>query len=163
MRDLRLEALQDPLAHLAFLETYDERAAEPDEFWKHRAAGATGVGDACQWVADADGTWVGQVVVILFRAGDTDYYGHVLDADRAVLVGVYVTPTRRGQGILEALCLEAGTWAVSRGFHELVLDVHADNLPAIRAYARIGFEDRGERIEFEGDLDVRMRLPLGSR
>ncbi len=37
---LRLVALRDPIAHLAFLETYEQAAARPDSFWQERAAGA---------------------------------------------------------------------------------------------------------------------------
>ena len=38
---LRLRALQDPVAHLAFLETYEEALARPDSFWKEPAERAS--------------------------------------------------------------------------------------------------------------------------
>nr|WP_221374033.1 GNAT family N-acetyltransferase [Actinoplanes polyasparticus] len=39
-KEIRLAALRDPAALIAFLETYDQAAAMPDEFWQGRAAGA---------------------------------------------------------------------------------------------------------------------------
>ena len=39
-KELRLAALRDPVAHLAFLETYEEAAARPDSFWQERTASA---------------------------------------------------------------------------------------------------------------------------
>ena len=40
VKELRLAGLRDPVAHLAFLETYEEAVAKPDGFWRERAAGA---------------------------------------------------------------------------------------------------------------------------
>ncbi|MYV59587.1 GNAT family N-acetyltransferase, partial [Streptomyces sp. SID4931] len=33
VRQLRLEALRDPAAPVAFLESYEDAAAQPDAFW----------------------------------------------------------------------------------------------------------------------------------
>lgn len=41
---------------------------------------------------------------------------------------------------LETLIAAAAEFARERGDQELTLDVHATNLPAIRAYERAGFE-----------------------
>lgn len=37
-KELRLAALQDPVAPVAFLETYEQAVAQPDEFWQDRTA-----------------------------------------------------------------------------------------------------------------------------
>lgn len=43
VKELRLRALRDPVADLAYLETYEEAAARPDSYWQERAArGAEG-------------------------------------------------------------------------------------------------------------------------
>src|SRR6058998_2463225 len=61
VKELRLEALRDPVAHLAFLETFDQAAAQPDSFWQERAiGGAEGATGAQQIIAEGpDGEWVG--------------------------------------------------------------------------------------------------------
>lgn len=51
VKELRLAALRDPVAHLAFLETYEQSAARPDSFWRERAAGAAEGDGARQFVA----------------------------------------------------------------------------------------------------------------
>ncbi|MFB7367974.1 GNAT family N-acetyltransferase, partial [Streptomyces hydrogenans] len=63
-RELRLAALSDPVAHLAFLETHEDAVTRPDDFWRERtaAAAATGDGRVRQFVAEApDGGWLGTV------------------------------------------------------------------------------------------------------
>ena len=161
VRDSRLEALRDPLAQLAFLETFEVRSAEPDEFWQARAAGAAEGPRVAQWVAIAEGEWVASVAVIAFRTGEVDYFGADIVEPRANLIGVYVRPTHRRQGLLERLVATAAGWTAEQGFAELVLDVHEANARAISAYVRCGFELTGERTVSEQGTDLRMRLPVG--
>jgi ribosomal protein S18 acetylase RimI-like enzyme len=162
VRDLRLEALRDPLASVAFFETYEESKATPDEFWQERAAGAADGSRVSQWVAQLEGRWVGSVVVIAFRPGDTDYYGKdVVDA-RARLVGVYVEPSSRRLGVVEQLISAAAAWTRDQGFVALGLEVHPDNTRAVNAYLRCGFVDTGERVHSAGTADIVMRLELGT-
>ena len=160
VRDLRLEALQDPLAPLAFLETFEGASAEPDEFWQARAAGGAEGSRVAQWVAIADGAWAGTVAVIAFRAGEVDYYGAVVPEPRANLVGVYVRPTHRRRGLVERLVATAAGWTAEQGFAQLVLDVHEENARAIAAYVRCGFEITAERTVSEHGTDLVMRLPV---
>lgn len=40
VKELRLVALRDPAANVAFLETEEGALAQGDEFWQQRAAGA---------------------------------------------------------------------------------------------------------------------------
>jgi ribosomal protein S18 acetylase RimI-like enzyme len=160
VRDSRLEALQDPLSPLAFLETFEWASAQPDEFWQARAAGGAEGSRVAQWAAVVDGAWVGGLAVIAFRAGENDYYGTEVAESRANLIGVYVRPTHRRRGILDGLVATAAAWTAEQGFAELVLDVHELNAPAIAAYVRCGFEITGERTVSEHGSDLVMRLPV---
>ena len=160
LRDSRLEALQDPDAPIAFLETFEVRRAEPDEFWQARAAGGAEGSRVAQWVAIVDGAWVASVAVIAFRTGEVDYFGAEIVAPRANLIGVYVRPAHRRHGLLEALVATAAAWTAEQGFAELVLDVHEANARAISAYLRCGFEATGERTVSEHGADLVMRLPV---
>ena len=160
VRDFRLEALQDPLAPLAFLETYEGRKAMPDRFWQERAAGAADGTHVSQWVAELGGEWIGTVVVIAFHAGETDHYGNVASADRADLVGVYVQPASRGLGVFDLLVTAAARWTREHGLAALELRVNPHNSRALRAYLRCGFVDTGDRVRAGDVADVVMRLEL---
>lgn len=70
VRATRLESLRDPAAHLAFLESYETAAAQPEEFWKLRAANAADGGVVCQQVVvGPGGAWVGTVTGLLEEEG----------------------------------------------------------------------------------------------
>ena len=97
------------------------------------AGGAEG-SRVAQWVAIVDGAWVASVAVIAFRTGEVDYFGAEIVAPRANLIGVYVRPAHRRQGLLEALVATAAAWTAEQGFAELILDVHELNARAISAY-----------------------------
>ncbi|RDG34577.1 hypothetical protein [Streptomyces corynorhini] len=68
-RAIRLLSLQDPAAPLAFLETYEEAVARPDDYWRERAARS----HVRQFIAEApDGDWIATVAVIIKAAGGAD-------------------------------------------------------------------------------------------
>ena len=148
VRALRLEALRDPMAPIAFLETVEDVAARPDEYWRARVAARSESDDSAQFLAERDGEMVGSVAVFLREAGIPDYFERVPEIDLPTVVGVYVTPSVRGLGVIDVLLGAAAEWARARGDRELTLDVHESNLPAIRAYERAGFEVRSD---FEGE------------
>ncbi|MFE6733554.1 GNAT family N-acetyltransferase [Microbacterium sp. NPDC057650] len=135
VKALRLRALGDAVAHLAFLDTVEHASTQPDEFWRDRTVNAA-VGDAAaQFVAiTADGEWVGSATVIENR----DRPGSGL------VVGVYVADGHRGAGTMEGLFDAAASWARQTGRSALYLEVHVDNLRAQRAYERWGFVRTGE-------------------
>ncbi|WP_203350408.1 GNAT family N-acetyltransferase [Streptomyces sp. S-9] len=142
---LRLEALRDPVASIAFMETYESAAAEPDSFWQgraeHSAAGASG---AQQIIAEGpDGEWVGTVTVLMEEAGSTDWAGLPVERLQGHLVGVYVQPGHRGIGLTEVLFDAGLEWAWARGAERVRLLVHEDNARALRAYRRAGFTETG--------------------
>ncbi|MYU25810.1 GNAT family N-acetyltransferase [Streptomyces sp. SID8352] len=152
VKELRLRALQDPVAHLAFLETYETAEALPDSFWQERAVSsgerATG---ARQFVAETpDGTWAGSLTVLMEEAGTTDWAGCPVDRRQGHVVGVFVRPEWRGSGLTGAL-FEAGLeWARSRGAERVRLIVHEDNPRARRAYRKAGFAPSGRVVPLEG-------------
>jgi GNAT superfamily N-acetyltransferase len=152
VKALRLLSLQDPVAHLAFMETYDEALAKPDSFWQERAAGsAEGAADAQQFVAvGPDGEWVGTVTVLLEEAGTKDWAGFPVERRQGHVVGVYVRPEHRGCGLTEVLFDEALEWAWSRGVERVRLIVHEDNGRAQAFYRKSGFAPSGVTVPLPG-------------
>ncbi|MFJ9589179.1 GNAT family N-acetyltransferase [Streptomyces acidicola] len=143
VKGLRLEALRDPVAELAFLETYEEAAAKPDSFWEGRAAGAAeGTRERQQFIAEtAGGEWVGTVVVLLEEAGSLDVFGGAVEREQAHVVGVFVRPGYRGgaAGVTGALFEAALEWAWAAGVERVRLFVHERNTRAEAFYRKAGF------------------------
>jgi GNAT superfamily N-acetyltransferase len=148
IRALRLEALADPVASIAFLETTEQALARPDAEWAERAERNATAADQVGFVALLGDEHVGSVVVFPRRGGEPDYFQRIPDVDTATLVGVYVSPRARGRGVIDALIGAAMDWARDAGYPELTLDVHERNVVAIAAYRRAGFDLVGA---FEGD------------
>jgi ribosomal protein S18 acetylase RimI-like enzyme len=148
LRELRLEALADPVASIAFLETIEQASARPESEWRERAERNATAVDQAGFVAETAGQLVGQVTVFLRRAGEPDYFQRVPEVDTPTLVGVYVSPRLRGRGVIDALIDAATAWTRAAGYPELTLDVHERNAIAIGSYRRAGFEIVGE---FTGD------------
>jgi GNAT superfamily N-acetyltransferase len=156
-KELRLVALQDPVAHLAFLETYDAALARPDSFYQERAAGAAeGADGAQQIIAEGpDGEWVGTVTVLLEEAGTVDWAGFEVERKQGHLVGVFVRPEVRGIGLTEVLFDAALEWAWGRGVERVRLIVHEDNERARRFYGKVGFVPTGVIVPLGGNTDER--------
>lgn len=146
VRDLRIRALSDPNAHLAFLGDVAQARSESDEFWQERTARAAVGSFAAQFVAEADGRWFGTATVLLQPAGSHDEFGAARPADRLIIVGVYVDPEARGRGAIDALLQACAAWTAACGHTSMFLDVHRDNARAIAAYERFGFTSTG--VEF---------------
>lgn len=150
MRALRLEMLAD--SPLAFLETLADAAARGHEAYRRRIAAAADGGTLAQFVADPGGPLVG-------HAGGT-----VLPEEPHVTVvfAVYVTPAHRGTGVVADLVEAVAAWSRAAGRAELMLEVVVGNTRAVRAYARLGFADTGERVAHPtvpGLQELRMRRP----
>ncbi|QKW08135.1 GNAT family N-acetyltransferase [Streptomyces sp. NA04227] len=145
VRELRLAALLDPAAPIAFLDTYEQAVARPDEFWQERTERAAEGVAAAQFVAETpDGGWDGSVTVIVEEPGGKDYFGQVIEARQVHLVGVFVRPEQRGRGVTEALFEAAVDWAWSAaGVSRARLFVHRDNPRAEGFYRRFGFVPTG--------------------
>ncbi|MEU3659099.1 GNAT family N-acetyltransferase [Streptomyces sp. NPDC032940] len=148
VKELRLRALQDPVAHLAFMETYDDAVARPDSFWQERAAGsAEGVSRAQQIVAEGpDGLWLGTLTVLMEEAGTTDWAGLPVDRRQGHVVGVFVRPEWRGSGLTKALFDAGLEWAWAAGAERVRLIVHEDNARAQGFYRKAGFAPSGRTV-----------------
>jgi GNAT superfamily N-acetyltransferase len=147
-KELRLAALRDPVAHLAFLETYEEAAARPDSFWQERTAGgAEGADGTQQIIAEGpDGRWVGTVTVLMEEPGTTDWAGCPVERKQGHLVGVFVRPEERGSGLTEVLFDAALEWAWAHGAERVRLIVDEENGRAHRFYRRVGFVPSGVTV-----------------
>ncbi|CAM5647241.1 GNAT family N-acetyltransferase [Streptomyces aurantiogriseus] len=156
-RELRLLALQDPVAHLAFLETYEEALAKPESFWQERTARvAEGATEAQQVIAEGpDGEWVGTVTVLVEEAGTKDWAGFPVERRQGHVVGVFVRPECRGVGLTEVLFDAALEWAWARGVERVRLIVHEDNGRALAFYRRVGFVPSGVVVPLTADPDAR--------
>jgi GNAT superfamily N-acetyltransferase len=148
IRALRLEALADPMARVAFLETVEQAAARPDDEWRTVTARRAEDDASAQFVAERGDELIGMLAVFVREAGVPDYFGRISDVGLPTVVGVYVSPSGRGLAVIDTLLASATDWARARGDRVLTLDVHESNLPAIRAYERAGFDVRSD---FVGD------------
>lgn len=144
IRDLRIDAVGDAAASIAFLSTVEQERAHGEEFWRARAAAASLSDEAAQFIAEDDHRWVGTTTVLLREQGSADHLGRRVPHARADVVGVYVAPSHRGTALLRDLVDAAAAWAAERGAEELTLDVHADNARAQSAYRKLGFVATGE-------------------
>ena len=155
VREIRLAALRDPAAPIAFLETYEQAMAKPAVFWQERTAGAAAGEHACQFIAEApDGLWAGTVTVLVERQGGEPGFGEAAEVDQAHLVGVFVRPGHRGRGLVDALFSEAIDWSWSLTgppLRRVRLYVHEANARAEASYRRIGFSPTGRTLPMEGD------------
>jgi GNAT superfamily N-acetyltransferase len=161
VKALRLLALRDPVADLAFYETYDEAAARPDGFWRERAAGgAEGASGARQFIAEtADGEWAGTVTVLVEAAGSVDWAGAAVERLQGGVVGVFVRAEHRGAGAIEALFGAALEWAWSWGAERVRLVVHEDNGRALACYRRLGFSPTGVVFAEQREMEMAVERP----
>ncbi|MFJ8254515.1 GNAT family N-acetyltransferase [Streptomyces sp. NPDC094466] len=174
VRQLRLDALKDPAAPVAFLESYEDAAAQPDAFWQERAAAAAaaegggggGRDRVRQFVAESpEGVWVGSVTVLVESPADDVRFGEAPAVEQAHLVGVFVRPEVRGTGVTDALFREAVVWAWSLSsprVERVRLYVHEKNPRAAAFYRRFGFVPSGQRIPAPGGRgEVELEYVLG--
>ncbi len=128
-RQLMLEGYE--LAADAFTSSAEERAAEPDEFWVRRIADPSGMTAA--FGAFEQQALVGTVALEFSAKPKTRH--------KALVIGMYVTPSARGKGAARALLKAAIDAAESSGgVLLLTLTVTEGNEPAIRLYRSAGFE-----------------------
>ncbi|MET9777319.1 GNAT family N-acetyltransferase [Streptomyces sp. NPDC006367] len=152
VKELRLRALRDPVAHLAFLETYENAVARPDSYWQDRTAkAAEGASGAQQIIAEGPGgQWLGSLTVLMEEPGTTDWAGLPVDRRQGHVVGVFVRPEWRGSGLAKALFDAGLEWAWSAGAQRVRLFVHEDNGRAQGAYRKAGLVPSGRTVRLEG-------------
>ncbi|RFU83043.1 GNAT family N-acetyltransferase [Streptomyces triticagri] len=155
VKELRLAALRDPAAPVAFVETYEQALAQPDSFWQDRTTGASAGTAVRQFVAEAgDGVWAGTLVVLVEKAGEASVFGDEVSQGGAQLVAVYVRPEWRGRGVLGELIDAGSRWAWSvDGVERVRLFVHEENGRARAAYEKCGFSLTGVSVPVAGDGD----------
>lgn len=161
VKELRLAAVQDPAAPVAFLETYEQAVERSDDFWRERTVGGSEAGDggARQFIAEApDGSWAGTVTVLIERPDGEVRFGEAATVHQAHVVGVFVRSEARGRGLAEELFRAGTDWAWSLGeplIERVRLYVHEDNPRAAAFYRRIGFVPTGETVPMPGDPTAR--------
>jgi RimJ/RimL family protein N-acetyltransferase len=164
-RALRLAALSDEAAPVAFLTTYDDAAARPDGYWREQTqTSSIDAGEEArvrQFVAiSEDGAWVGTAVALVEEVGQRDYAGSVVDRPGGAVVGVYLRPEHRGRGVMEDVLGAVAGWLRARGLPRARLDVHADNARARRLYEKAGFRATGREFTSSIGPEIEMETAL---
>ncbi|MFC9249380.1 GNAT family N-acetyltransferase [Streptomyces sp. NPDC057136] len=158
-KELRLAALQDPMAPVAFLETYEDAVARPDAFWQQRTADAAEGVAVRQFIAERpDGALAGTVTVLVERPGGDTRFGAAAEVDQAHVVGVFVHKQDRGNGLADELFRTAIDWSWSLAeprIERVRLYVHEGNPRAAGAYRRIGFVPSGQSVSVPHDPAAR--------
>ncbi|MFG2194751.1 GNAT family N-acetyltransferase [Streptomyces sp. NPDC048639] len=158
LRVLRLAALADPAARVAFVDSYEMSSAQSDDFWRVRATPIAEGGAATNVIAaDEHGTWVAMLALLdetgvpvssPLVAGGTGEDGAGGQPQMHV-VSVYVRPEHRGTGAAEQLLRTAIVWTWENSKAERIrLWVHGDNPRAEAFYRRIGFVRTGGTMAF---------------
>ena len=156
LREIRLEALGDPAAGVAFLETHATAAARDDAHWADRAATGASSDAVAQFIVDAGARWLATATVLRPEPGAADYFGRDNPQGAAQLVAVFVSADHRGQGLLGDLFAAAEEWASWLGSTSLSLDVHVRNARAQQAYRRLGFHPTGRTVDGPNGLELEM-------
>jgi GNAT superfamily N-acetyltransferase len=134
LREIRLRALAD--APMAFGSTLADEQAQPDKFWRQRAAGGASDDNRTTFIAERAGAWVGIVTGLLAEGGAGERPAWVF--------GMWVAPAVRRQGTALALLRVLAGWARGHGADVLNLHVTETNAPAVALYERLGFRATGE-------------------
>ncbi|QHC26105.1 GNAT family N-acetyltransferase [Streptomyces sp. GS7] len=141
LKELRLAALADPVADVAFNQTLEKASALPDEEWRERARRSAEGREIVTFVGeDGGGRWGGMVTAFVEGGGA----GPAVD-----IVGVYVRPECRGTGLARGLFEAAMEWAW--GLSEPVVEcvrlwVHEENGRAAGVYRGLGFVASGRTM-----------------
>lgn len=160
VRELRIEAVRDPDAVIAFLSTPEQELGHDDGFWQDRTRKAATGEESAQLIAEVGGEWAGTATVLVRPAGVTDHIGRRVYVRRADVVGVFVRAAYRGRGVIDALLDSAAEWTAALGLDRLTLDVHADNTRAQAAYRRGGFVATGVTFTSMIGPELEMARPL---
>lgn len=149
-RDLRLRALQDELAPVAFTTTLAEALVRPDAYWREQARNSSPSAESTerpvrQFVATAGADWVGSATVLVHRRGDPSFWGARRQHDEGDLVAVWIDPAHRGRGLLEQLVGASSRWLADLAVPALQLWVYQANPRALAAYRRVGLTPTGQR------------------
>lgn len=127
-RDLRLQALKD--VPQAFLGKPDEDKEIPQKEWQKKIKN--------MYFAEVDGQWVGMIGAY---QDEKQKINHIMN-----VVGFYVLPNFRGQGVGKALLREVIDQAKQiSGVKKLELGVTTTQEAALQLYLAMGFEKIGTK------------------
>jgi GNAT superfamily N-acetyltransferase len=127
VREVRLRSLED--APSAFTSSYERGSAFDEVTWRDRAS-------TCQWFVAMDAARpIGIAGGIRGWSGDP--------AERE-LIGMWVAPSHRRQGMARRLLDRVAEWARSEGASTLSLSVRQGNDGARVAYLTMGMRSTGE-------------------
>jgi GNAT superfamily N-acetyltransferase len=152
-RDTRLRSLAESPA--AFGRTLAEEQARSDREWAERLRSGCESGTDLPLIAELESRPVGLA---------WGRFPNPADRHDAYLFQMWVDPAVRGRGVGRRLLAAVIDWARASGAHRLNLGVTCDT-PAMRLYARAGFESVGERSPVRPGsplMGQRMQLPLRS-
>ena len=156
-RTIRLDALRtDPSA---FCSTAEREAAFDDETFRARITSFDGRPGAV--IVDDGRVATGGAASAAVPAG-TVGVGETGEGS-AMLVGMWVRPEARRDGVARRLVDAAVAWAMGRGLDAVVLWVVADNAAAIACYGRCGFVATGAVDTVPGrpdETEIEMRRTL---
>jgi RimJ/RimL family protein N-acetyltransferase len=146
-RDVRLAALID--SPRSFWTRYPQEAALTDDQWRARATGPVPT-----WLAWDGDLPLGTVALVP---------GEARPDGQSVLVGMWVVPRARGNGVAGLLVEALLDHARGTGVRRVTLEVARENARAARFYLRRGFALTGETGAMPWDptcVEVRMALDL---
>lgn len=132
-RDLRLEALRNHPE--AFSDDYEVNLSRPMTFWTERLRAEKADRSVLTCLAFSEQKLIGTGSIVRPSALKTRH--------SATIVGMYVKPDWRGRHIAERLVEACVDWARTEGSTIVKLAVISTNTPAIRCYARCGFQVYG--------------------
>ncbi len=143
LRDVRLRALADPDAEIAFGEPLETARARPEQDWRDLAArGAAGETDRVIVAIDDRGSLAGMTAAFLEREGTS-----------ALVWGMWVDSEHRRLGLGQRLLGSLAEWAATVGAERLRLHVTEPNRAARRLYESAGFTPTGERERHRPNVD----------
>ncbi|WP_420602506.1 GNAT family N-acetyltransferase [Flagellimonas sp.] len=91
--------------------------------------------EACVMVAESGGQLIASGYAIPKKAR------HYLDHEYYAYLGfMYTHPDFRGMGINAKIVEELKKWSHQKGYAEIRLTVYCDNIPAVKAYEKVGFK-----------------------
>jgi RimJ/RimL family protein N-acetyltransferase len=141
LREIRLTALRS--APDAYSSSFARESGFDDTVWRARATGVAGR----QTFLAVDEH--GRLVATATGLADPEE-----PPDVRLLVGMWIDPAHRGQGLVDRLTAQVADWARRDGGRTLRLDVSVGNHVARAAYLRNGFRPTGDRTPMPGRPDV---------
>ena len=138
-RELRLRALKtDPQA---FGQSWAEAVKHPEERWRQRLIDAE-QGKSWLVFAERDGQLIGM--------SGAYQWPEDIEANRAMIIAVFVDESSRGLGIGERLMQAVMDELAAAGLSSAILAVNPVQTAAVRLYEKMGFRVTGAEVNLMG-------------